>query len=168
MAWIMELRPRMNEGKAMGCGYLAFGTNQSRAPVSVGGAVGRPERAVRPGEAGVALAPGPAILAGDAVQEHLPVAGAVGGGRPFGLPGCLQRPAQPAAVVAAHAKPVRPEEVVNDEDGVEEQRRVEESKEAETRMSPWLLLAGRRLHWMCFDLALLQKPSYELCSCGAS
>jgi hypothetical protein len=58
--------------------------------------------------------------------------------------------------------------VVNDEDGVEEQRRVEESKEAETRMSPWLLLAGRRLHWKCFDLALLQKPSYELCSCGAS
>lgn len=92
-------------------------------PVGVGGAVGRAKGAVRPAEAAVALAPGPPVLAGDAIDEHLPVARALHGGHRLGLPGRLQRPGEPApAPVVTEQQPGRREEVVRDEDGVQEQR----------------------------------------------
>ena len=94
-------------------------------PVGVGGAVGRAKGAVRPAEAAVALAPGPPVLAGDAIEEHLPVARALDGGHRLGLPGRLQRPGEPAAaatVVVTEQQRRREDEVVREEDGVEEQR----------------------------------------------
>ena len=94
-------------------------------PVGVGGAVGRAKGAVRPAEAAVALAPGPPVLAGDAIEEHLPVARALHGGHRLGLPGRLQRPGEPAAaatVVVTEQQRRREDEVVREEDGVEEQR----------------------------------------------
>lgn len=60
---------------------------RSRSPVGVDGAVGRPDGAVRPFEAGVALAPGPPVLADDAIQEHAAVAGASRRGHGLGIPG---------------------------------------------------------------------------------
>jgi hypothetical protein len=102
-------------------------TAKAHLPVGVGGAVGRAERAVWPAEAGVALAPRPPVLAGDAVQERLPVARAAGGGHRLGLPGRPQRPAQPAAA-AIGEEPGRREEVVREEQRVEQQRGAEEGE----------------------------------------
>ena len=130
-----------------------------RVPVGVGGAAGRPEGAVRPAEAGVALAPGPpAVLADDAVEERLPVARAVDGGHRLGLPGRLQRPAEPAAAAAGRVDTIqqprrRRQEVAREEDGVEEQRRAEEREEAEIGRSsaacllPSAITTSCRLHW---------------------
>ena len=128
-----------------------------RVPVGVGGAAGRPEGAVRPAEAGVALAPGPpAVLADDAVEERLPVARAVDGGHRLGLPGRLQRPAEPAAAAAGRVdtiqQPRRRQEVAREEDGVEKQRRAEEREEAEIGRSsaacllPSAITTSCRLH----------------------
>lgn len=96
------------------------------SPGSIGSAVGRSDRAVRPVEAAIALAPRPPVLADDAVQEHLPVAGAaVRGGQRLGIPGRPQRPAQPAAATIGKLGRRREEVVVREEEHVKKQRRAE-------------------------------------------
>jgi hypothetical protein len=97
-------------------------------PVSVGCAVGRPDRAVGPAEAAVTLARRSPVLADEAIQEHVPMAGALCSGHRLCLAGRLQRPAELATGTLVEQG--RREEMVCEEHGVEEQRGEEEDGEA--------------------------------------
>jgi hypothetical protein len=95
-----------------------------------------------PGSATVWTKRGAAPPSSPAAPPYSPVAATARTPRgPSHLGTGLRRPGQLAAAApsAAELEPVRPEEVVRDEDNVENQRRAENGEEAGARSSCWLL-----------------------------